>query len=95
MHAHMQKVLSEGVQLDNTFFLFKRGGRIQQAIIGPPAKRHLNDDGQALNSGFVLFGFSRGSGPVLLKKTLIFVIFFFWGGGGSGPLSPSGSAHGM
>ena len=33
-----------------------------------------------MNSGFVAFGFSRGSGPVLLKKSLFFVIFR--GGGG-------------
>ena len=45
------------------FFSVYEGGRIQQAIIGPSAKA---DDGQALNSGFVAFGFSRGSGPVLL-----------------------------
>ena len=48
------------------------------------AFRWRADDGQALNSGFEAFGFSTGSGPVLLKK-LICLIFVIFRGGGGGP----------
>ena len=63
------------------FFFFKlmRGEMIKipqkWAIIGPPAKGHLNgvlrpDDGLTLNSGLVALRFFRGSGPVLLSKPI-------------------------
>ena len=52
------------------------------------AFRWRADDGQALDSGFVAFVFSRGSGPVLLKKSLFFVIFR-GGGGGGGVRTPA------
>ena len=44
---------------------------LNQAVIGPPAKRHLNrwraDDGQTLNAGLVALIFFRGSEAVLLE----------------------------
>ena len=94
-----RKFCQRGSNLTILFFCLRGEGgysrpssaRQRNAIL--MAFRWRADDGQALNSGFVLFGFSSGSGPVLLKKILIFVIFR--GGGGSEPLSPSGSAHGM
>ena len=68
-----------------------RGGRVQQAIIGPSAKRHLN----ILNSGLVALGLFSGSGPVFLRNPIFVVIFQ----GGFGPDTlppppPSGSTHG-
>ena len=43
-----------------------------RAIIGQPAKRHLNDvsldGGPTLNAALVALWFYRGSGPVLLRK---------------------------
>ena len=65
------------------------------AIIGPPAKRHLNGVSLAgrwwpnTECWLVSFVVLRGSGPILLrklKKPYIFVIF--QGGGGPDPLSP-------
>ena len=46
-HVRIQKVLSEGSNTDNVFFLvdgMERGSKSHKkwAIIGPPAKRHLN-----------------------------------------------------
>ena len=41
-HVRIQKVLSEGVQLNFDNFFLMRGEMIQKlAIIGPPAKRQL------------------------------------------------------
>ena len=56
------------------------------AIIGPPAKRHLNgvrltgDDGPTLNVGLIALCISRGSGPVLP--------FIFQGEGPDPPTPP-------
>ena len=61
MHAQIQKVLSESVQLFQfvptlTFFLIDEGREDptkyhqKRALIGPPAKRHLNDC-PTLNAG--------------------------------------------
>ena len=85
-----------------------RGKRIQialkQAIIGPPAKRHLMafcwraDDGLTLNTGlvclFFFFVFFQWILTSIAKKPYIFGIF--QGGGGPDPLHPpppSGSPH--
>ena len=48
----------------------------KRAIIGPPAKRHLNgvrwraDDGPTLNAGSVASSFFRGSAPELLRNPI-------------------------
>ena len=83
-HARIQKDLSEGVQLWQRF-LVDEGREYSNtsiqillkhaswAIIGPPAKRHLNDvplwadDGPTLDASLVALCFFRGSGPVLLR----------------------------
>ena len=100
-HARIQKVFSEGVQLRQRFFLFfwvMSGSKyyLFRAIIGPPAKRHLNGVSLAgrwwpniecwIGSLVIL----RGSGPVLLR-----IPIFLYFPGGSGPPVPalSGSAH--
>ena len=90
--------LSEGVQLWRFLFFFSWWGEgdpnttIRRAIIGPPAKRHLNGVSLACRQWlniecwlkrFVIF---RGSGPVLLRNPIFFI--FQGGGGGLDPLSP-------
>ena len=57
----------------------------KRAIIGPPAKCHLNG-GPTLNAGLVAFWFYRGSGLVSLRNP-IFLWFFRgeWEGGGLEP----------
>ena len=109
--ARIQKVLSEGVQIWWGFlFLYihffsswgDRGSKYhyQWAIIGPPAKLHLNGVSLAgrrwpniecwRQGSFVIF---QGTRTSIAKKHYIFVIFQ----GGSGPPAPppptSGSAH--
>ena len=88
---------------DNVFSFFflvdERGDNQNTTKSGPSSARQRNaiqmvfrwraDDGPTLNSGMVALWILRGSGQVLLKKTLIFVIFFFLGGGrGPDHLSP-------
>ena len=98
--ARIQKVLPEGVQLWQRFFflfffwwgerLFKK--HLKWAIIGPPAKRHLNSilltgtDQWWPNIEFWLCSFVifSGSGPVL-RRNPIFLWFFR---GESGPPAP-------
>ena len=63
------------------------------AIIGPPAKRHVNGrrwpNIECWLSSFVIF---QGIRTSTTKKTFSFVIFQ-GGGGGPDPMPPSGSAH--
>ena len=85
-HAPIQKVLSEGVLWPHFFSWW--GEReftyhYKRAIIGPAAKRHLNDEGQTLNAGLVALRLFSGSGPVLLRNP----IFLCRGGGGGGGVS--------
>ena len=90
--ARIQKVLPEGVQLWQRFFFLMRGKRIQKkrAIIGPPAKRHLNGVSLAgrwwPNMEFWLCSFVifRGSTPVLIRNPL-----FLWFSGGKGVRPPA------
>ena len=80
-----------------TFFSLMREYHYLRAIIGPPAKRHLNGVPLAgrcpnmecwIDSCVIL----RGYGPVLLRNPIF--LQFSRGGGGSGPpVPPSGSAH--
>ena len=95
MHVRIQKVLSEGDQLWQHFFnWWGEGGskyHYKRAIIGPPAKRHLNGVSLACRwwpniecwlEWFVIF---RGSGPILLRNPLFWWIFR--GGGVRTPCS--------
>ena len=93
IHARIQKVLSERVQL---WLLFEGRGEIgfkyhyKRSIIGPPAKRHFMAyrwravDGLTLNAGLAGLWFFRGSWPVLLWK----LIFCDFSGRGSRPPVP-------
>ena len=96
-----RKVFQRGPTL-RTFFSFMSGSKYHQyrAIIGLPAKRHLNGLSLACRclpnigwlDGFVIF---QVIGTSIAKKLYIFVSFFFFGGGGVWtPCLPSGSAHG-
>ena len=100
-HARIQTVLPEGVQLWQRFFKLMRGGgskyHFKRAIIGPPAKRHLNGVSLACRcwpniecwlGSFVIF---QGIRTSIAKKPFIFVIF--QGGPASSPPPLSGSAH--
>ena len=96
-----QESFVRGGSTQKTFcFCFSWGGERQSkyhynwAIIGPPAKRHLNgisltSHWRHFESGLVALWFFKESGPVLLRN-IIFLCFFR----GSGPPVPlSGSAH--
>ena len=103
-HARVQNVLSEGVQLwQRFFFLFssfllflsrwREGGskyHYKRAIIGLPAKRHLNGVSLAcrwwpnIKCWLGSFKIFRGSGPVLLRNPIYFLIFQ----GGPDPCPP-------
>ena len=85
-HARIQKVLSEGVQLWQVFFLVwwgEEGSKYhsKRTIISPPAKRHLNGVSLAcrwwlyIECGLGSVLFLRGSGLVLLRNP-IFLWFF-------------------
>ena len=94
-HARIQKVLSEWGPIASTFVFswWWEGGskyHYKRAIIGPPAKCHLNDISLACRwwpniecwlESSVIF---KGSSPVLLRN-LIFLWFFR---GGPDPLCP-------
>ena len=80
MHAWIQKVLPEGVQLWRRFFFLMSGERIQTVL---KAGHHRSaswraDYGQTLNVGLVALWFFRGSEPVLLRNPII--LRFFRGG---------------
>ena len=70
----------------------------ERVIIGPPAKRNLNDVSLAcrlwpnIDYWIECFTIFRESGPVLLKNNLYFCDFR-WGSGP--PVSPSECAHGL
>ena len=95
-HARIQKVFSEVFQLWLRFFIWwgQRGSKYhcKRAIIGPPAKRHLNGVSLAgrwwpkLNAGMVALWFYRGSGPVLQRNPIF--LCFFRGYGSPAPYPP-------
>ena len=99
IHAGIQKVFSEGVQvLHHFFFSFFYEGKndLNTSISGPSSARQQNAIWMAfcwrahlspkLNAGLVALWFFRGSGPVLLENPIFFVIFSrVGGGGGFGP----------
>ena len=93
LHARIQKVLREGVQLWQCVFSWweERGSKYHNtANIGPPAKRHLNGVSLAcwwwpnIESWFSSLVIFRGSGPVLLWNP---IFLWFFRGGGPDPLS--------
>ena len=100
MHAQIQKVFSEGVQFFWCFFVcfFSWLGEnwskyhYKHAIMGPPAKRHLNGFLLAgrwwpnTECWLVSFAVLQGIQTNIAKKPYIFVIF--QGGGGSQPPVP-------
>ena len=88
--ARIQKVLSDGVQLWERFFVcffFSWWGEGEskfhhkRAIIGPQAKRHWMvfrwraDDCPTLNAGLVSLRFFRESRPVLLRNPIFWWLF--------------------
>ena len=92
-HARIQKVLSEGVQLWQRFFLLMRGGRIQMPLWAghhqPDSETAFkwlfaDNDGPTLNAGLLALWFS-GDRDQYCLETLYFCDF---SGGVRTPVSP-------